>query len=93
MSILATTKALKSQYINILGFSILPVATVSLTGLGFQRFSQGAHLLIAICHVRKPFSPKVFIPPPLGILGEFEHIKRLNKRTLKCLSVIVGEQN
>jgi hypothetical protein len=94
MSILATTKVLKSIYIDILGLYILPVAPVSLTGHGFQGFSQGAHVLMPSCPVTNPLPTKVLICSPLGtlvnILGMNWHVKAL-KRNGELLGKIANE--
>jgi hypothetical protein len=94
MSILATTKVLKSIYIDILGLYILPVTPVSLTGLMFQRLPQGAHVLIPICPVSNPLPAKVLICSPLGILvnilGMNWHVKAL-KRNGELLGRIANE--
>ena len=72
MSILATTKVLKSIYMSILGFNILLNTSKTLTGHRFQSFYEGAHLYVGIYPVSGRQSTKALISVCLSIFGIFD---------------------
>ena len=69
MSILATTKVLKSVYMSILGFNILLNTSQTLTAHRFQSIYEGAHLYVGIYPVSSRQSAKVLISVCLSIFG------------------------
>jgi hypothetical protein len=90
MSTFGNTKMLKSQYINTFGFYIFLNAPKTLTGIGFQGFPKGAYVYVALCPVRKPFFPKVFISPPLGTFSEYGHVTDLDRGS-ESKGYLIGE--
>ncbi len=69
MSTLADTKMLKSIYISILGFNILPNTPQTLAAYSLQGFCEGAYQFVCVLPVYHCQSAKVLICLCLGTLG------------------------